>query len=162
MVNRRTLLVSAAAAPALVLSRRATAQAAAPLDASKLVYITPLKGNGEESRCKAEIWFAHVDGDVFVVTSSDAWRAQAIGRGLDRARLWVGEFGVWSDADGAFRNAPELMATAAVETNGDTQGRVLAAMGGKYSDDGWSRWGPRFEKGLADGSRVMIRYAIDA
>ena len=162
MVNRRILLVSAAAAPALVLSRRATAQAAAPLNASKLVYITPLKGNGEESQCKAEIWFAHVDGDVFVVTSSDAWRAQAVGRGLDRARLWVGEFGVWKDADGAFRNAPELMATAAVETSAETQGRVLAAMGGKYSDDGWSRWGPRFEEGLADGSRVMIRYAIDA
>lgn len=161
MVKRRTLLVGTAVAPFVGLGRGATAQAAAPLDASKLVYITPLKRNGEESRCKAEIWFAHVDGDVFVVTAADAWRAQAVGRGLDRARLWVGEFGVWHDADGAFRNAPELMATAALETNGETQGRVLATMGGKYGD-GWSRWGPRFEKGLADGSRVMIRYAIDA
>ena len=162
MVKRRTLLVGAALAPLVGLGRGVAAQAAAPLDASKLVYITPLKGNGEESQCKAEIWFAHVDGNVFVVTSSDAWRAKAVGRGLDRARMWVGEFGVWSDADGAFRNAPELMATAALETNGDTQERVLAAMGGKYGDEGWSRWGPRFEKGLADGSRVMIRYAIDA
>ena len=162
MVRRRTLLVGAAAAPLVAIGRAVAAQATAPLDASRLVYITPLKSDGEESRCKAEIWFAHDGGNVYVVTPADAWRAEAVGRGLDRARLWVGDFGPWRDADGAFRAAPEVMATAALETNAATQARVLEAMGGKYADDGWTRWGPRFEKGLADGSRVMIRYSVDA
>ncbi len=162
MVKRRTLLVGAAVAPLVAISRGAAAQPAAPLDASKLVYLTPIKSDGGESQCMAEIWFAHEGGNVFVVTAPDAWRAEAVRRGLNRARLWVGEFGVWHDADGAFRNAPELMATAALEENAETHARILAVMGGKYVDDGWSSWGPRFKKGLADGSRVMIRYAIDA
>ncbi len=161
MITRRSLIVGATLAPALpLLSRTARAAPAAALKTSKLVYLTPLKSNGEESRCKAEIWFAYVQGDVFVVTPPDAWRAQAVHLGLAKARLWVGEFGIWAAADDAFRQAPELLASAALETDADVQARILAVLGDKYATDGWSTWGRRFRNGLADGSRVMIRYRI--
>lgn len=167
MTSRRTILAGISLAPALpLLTRAAWASEAAiasdKLRTSRLVYLTPIKSNGEESRCKAEIWFAHDAGNVYVVTPPDAWRAQAVRQGLTRARIWVGDFGVWTRSGGAFRDAPEFMATAAIETDAAVHASILEVMGGKYADSGWSRWGPRFEKGLADGSRVMIRYALDA
>ena len=161
MIRRRAFIAGAALAPAALWLPRALAAATPSLETSKLVYLTPLKSDGEESRCKAEIWFGYHAGDVFVVTPAEAWRAQAVAKGLGRARMWVGEYGVWTRADGAFRQGPELMASAAIETDAETQAAVLAAMAVKYADDGWSRWGPRFEAGLDDGGRVMIRYAID-
>lgn len=164
MITRRIFVAGAALAPVMAYARPTLAATglAKALASSKLVYLTPLKSNGEESRCKAEIWFAVADGDIFVVTPPDAWRAQAVSRGLPLARMWVGEFGVWTSADGAFRQAPEIMTRAALETDPAMQARVLENMGAKYANDGWQRWGPRFKQGLADGGRVMIRYVIDA
>ena len=167
MTTRRNLLVGMALVPSIPLfARRSLAadESSAVADAlasSPLVYITPIKSNGEESRCKAEIWFANHEGNVYVVTPPDAWRAEAVGKGLTKARLWVGDFGVWKSADGAFRQAPELMASAAIETDAEMHAQVLARMGDKYADTGWGTWGERFKNGLVDGSRVMIRYAID-
>jgi len=167
MTTRRDLLAGLVLAPTIPLfARRVLAAEKSDglpdaLSTSPLVYITPIKSNGEESRCKAEIWFAHDAGKVYVVTPPDAWRAEAVGKGLTRARLWVGDFGNWTQADGAFRQAPELMADAAIETDADVHARVLAEMGRKYADTGWSRWGDRFREGLVDGSRVMVRYAVD-
>ena len=164
MITRRRIVGGAALTLAWpVLTRVAWAQdAETGLATSGLIYVTPLKSSGEESRCKAEIWFAYHDGDCFVVTPPDAWRARAVSRGLTRARLWVGEFGIWTDADDAFRQAPELMATASLETDPAVHAAVLEIMGAKYADDGWRRWGPQFRAGLQDGARVMVRYAIDA
>ena len=162
MITRRTLVAGAALAPFALWTRTALANAMSALQTSKLVYLTPIKSNGEESRCKAEIWFGYHGGDIYVVTPPDAWRAEAVGRGLTKARLWVGEFGIWTRSNDAFREAPELMATSSLETNTDVQAEVLEKMGAKYADDGWSRWGEEFRKGLADGGRVMIRYVVDA
>ena len=166
MTTRRDLVVGLAITPAIpLLARTAFAEDAtaerATLETSQLVYITPIKSNGEESRCKAEIWFSHHDGDVFVVTPPTAWRAQAVGKGLTQARIWVGEFGEWKQADGAFREAPELMATASIESAAEVHEQVLSAMGEKYAQTGWGRWGQAFKDGLVDGSRVMIRYTVD-
>lgn len=168
MTTRRDLVVGLAIAPTIPLLARTAFAAdakAAPtdkLETSPLVYITPIKSNGEESRCKAEIWFSHHDGGVYVVTPPQSWRAEAVRKGLTRARLWVGDFGVWTQSDGAFRKAPEYMATASIESGEEAQGLVLSSMGEKYADSGWGRWGQRFKDGLADGSRVMIRYALDS
>ena len=164
MITRRRIVGGAALTLAWpVLTRVAWAQdVETGLATSGLIYVTPLKSSGDESQCKAEIWFAYHDGACFVVTPPDAWRARAVSRGLTRARLWVGEFGIWTDADDAFRQAPELMATASLETDTAVHATVLEIMGGKYADDGWRRWGPQFRAGLQDGARVMIRYAIDA
>ena len=131
MTTRRTLIAGMALAPFAIWTQRALANAATALEASKLVYLTPIKSDGEESRCKAEIWFGYHGGDVYVVTPPDAWRAEAVGQGLTRARLWVGEFGVWTRADGAFREAPELMASASLTTDATLQAEVLEKMGAK-------------------------------
>ena len=171
MTTRREWVLGMTIAPAIpLLARSALASegsaaepaAAAPLETSRLVYITPIKSNGEESRCKAEIWFSHHDGDVFVVTPPTAWRAEAVGKGLTRARMWVGDFGQWGQSDGAFRQALEFMATALIESDPEVHAVVLSAMGEKYATSGWARYGQVFKDGLVDGSRVMIRYAIDA
>ena len=161
-MNRRRFNTGIAIAPAALLAWPALASPREALATSALVYLTPIKSNGEESRCQAEIWFAYHEGDVFVVTPPDAWRAEAVAQGLSRARLWVGEFGVWTQSDGAYRAAPMAMATASLEADAAVQAQVLDAMGAKYAEDGWSRWGPRFKAGLADGARVMIRYRLDA
>ena len=69
MLNRRTVLVGATLAPFVLLARRGVAQSPEPkpaadaeLRSSQLVYLTPIKSDGEESRCKAEIWFGYHAG----------------------------------------------------------------------------------------------------
>lgn len=125
---------------------------------SPLVYISPLKSDGSESRCHAEVWFVADGRDVLVVTDSERWRAACLSKGLDRARLWVGDFGVWKKSSGAFRQAPSFVARASLDTDTAAHTRALAAFGKKYPDE-WDKWGPRFAKGLASGERVLIRYA---
>jgi hypothetical protein len=124
---------------------------------SPLVYLTPMRSDGKESACHAEVWFAHRGDDVYVVTSSSAWRAQAIDKGLDRARIWVGDYGPWR-GDSKFKSAPNYMAKAGVVAKGDSAiESVLSLMGEKYASE-WGKWGPRFRSALGDGSRVMLRY----
>lgn len=159
MISRRILLKSTAAAALLPMLGRAQTSWRQAAEESSLIYLTPLQSNGAESSCQAEIWFAAVEGDFYVVTEAGAWRSQAIGKGLTRTRIWVGDVGMWKDSDGAYKSLPMLEASAAQETDTAVQEKVLEAMGGKYSGDGWDRWGPRFRTGLAEGSRVMLRYS---
>lgn len=161
MLNRRSIIVGAACLPAFsVLPHEASAhELAMRLQGSRLIYLTPIKSNGEESACKGEVWFQYHAGDIYVVTQAEAWRAEAVRKGLSMAKVWVGEFGVWTDADEAFRDAPELMLKGTLETNSNAHASVLDAMGLKYSDE-WGVWGPRFRDGLKDGSRVMLRYKL--
>jgi hypothetical protein len=166
-LTRRAFLASAGAASALLLlpragfarARLALGDAARQaLATSPLVYVSPLRKDGSESRCHAEVWFV-ADGDgALVVTGSDRWRAVAITQGHTRARLWVGDFGVWTDADGGWKRAPSFDADASLVTDPVEHARALALFGAKYSAQ-WDSWGPKFRKGLADGSRVLIRYA---
>jgi hypothetical protein len=135
------------------------AETAAQLVSSPLIYLSPIRSDGTESACHAEIWFAADGNDVFVVTSEERWRSQAVKKGLDRARIWVGDFGVWKKSGGRFKEAPTFMAKADF-VGADaraTQDRVLALFGEKYAS-AWGSWGPKFRSGLADGSRVMLRY----
>ena len=135
--------------------------AASFLDKSGLIYLTPIKSNGENSRCQAEVWFVHHGGDVYVVTKSDAWRTEALRRGLTRARIWIGEFGPWTSAKGQYLSAPTLVVTGAIEQDTNLQADVLNGFGAKYASE-WGTWGPRFRDGLSDGSRAMLRYRLDA
>jgi hypothetical protein len=138
---------------------RVSKAAQAAIETSKLIYITPVKSDGKESACHAEVWFYADGADLLVVTKQALWRSQAIQRGLDRARIWVGDHGVWKSSDAAFRNAPSFLAQAEhISSDAQAVGRTLKAMGVKYADEGWSTYGPRFKKGLADGSRVLLRY----
>ena len=122
-----------------------------------IVYLSPIQSSGEESTCHAEIWFAHAGTDVYVVTPATAWRTRAIEKGLDRARIWVGDHGVWR-RNSKFKSAPSYLSKASIVPKGDSAiERGLAIMGEKYASD-WAKWGPRFRAGLKDGSRVMLRY----
>jgi hypothetical protein len=131
------------------------------MEESDLIYLTTLKSDGSESSCQAEVWFARHETDLYVVTSSDAWRARAVERGLTRTRVWVGDVGVWSDSGGSYRSLPQIEAEASRVAEADVQNTVLDIMGEKYRMS-WLVWGPRFSNGLADGSRVMLRYRTGA
>jgi hypothetical protein len=158
MINRRRWLVAGGTlAAGAVLMPRALWAEAAEMNTSPLIYVTPIRSNGSESRCQAEVWFAAVGGSMYVVTAADAWRSQAVRRGLTSARVWIGDVGEWHDSDGKYRELPSVEARASVEADATVQARVLAAMGEKYTRE-WGSWGPRFRNGLSDGSRVMLKY----
>lgn len=127
------------------------------MDESDLIYVAPIRSDGRASRCQAEVWFVHHASDLYVVTASDAWRAQAVGKGLTRTHIWVGDVGAWKSSNGAYRQLPQIQAVGSQVKEADSQTSVLDAMGDKYSLE-WIVWGPRFRDGLADGSRVMLRY----
>ena len=141
------------------------AVARAALAESRLVYLSPLRSDGSESRCHAEVWFVADGDDVLVCTPDDRWRARAIARGLDRARLWVADFGPWSKAGDRYRTAPSFVARGerhlatgvAPAASRSLADRALESFGRKYADE-WGKWGPRFRSGLEDGSRVLLRY----
>jgi hypothetical protein len=133
------------------------AETLSALEASPLVYVSPLRSNGSESRCHGEVWFLHDKGDVIICTDQDRWKSEAIKKGLDRARIWVGDFGAVRSAGDRFRKAPTLLAKAEFDRDRGTFDRLLATFAKKYPDE-WGRWKPRFESGYADGSRVLIRY----
>jgi len=130
---------------------------------SPLIYVSPLQSDGSESHCHAEIWFARDSGskvdELMVVTPPERWRSQAVKQGLDRARIWVGDHGIWKRSGGKFKSLPSFDARASLVPRDEAAvERVLEAMSTKYATAGWSKWGPRFQEGIADGSRVMIRY----
>lgn len=159
-LTRREWMVGSAALFASALMPRAlwaglAEDAARALAGSQLVYISPLLVDGSESSCHGEVWFVTDGEDVLVVTAAERWRAEAVRRGLDRARLWVGEHGIWTRSDEAFRDSPSYDATVRLEEY--DHAAALDAFGLKYPDE-WDRWGPRFRNGLADGSRVLLRY----
>lgn len=160
-LTRRELLIAGAAVCLLPRLTRAAASgfsaaARAALGTSPLIYVTPLKRDGQESRCHSEVWFAQDGDSALVVTASDRWRAKAIAKGLDRARVWVGDYGVW-DPSAKYKAAPSFEAQASFEKTPAQHDHALALFGSKYTKD-WDSWGPRFKNGLADGSRVLVRY----
>ena len=159
MINRRDMLIltgSTLALPMLAKSSEPNTTTTA-LNTSSLVYITPLKSDAQESSCQAEVWFVYDGADVFVVTTASTWRARAVSRGLHQARIWVGVFGNWKQSDGRYREAPTFMAKAAITNDQAVVESTLSLFGKKYAD-AWGTWGPRFKNGLADGSRVLLRY----
>lgn len=152
-----TLLWAAPAAWSAGSEFKLSADTKLALAKTPIVYLSPIQTSGEESQCHAEIWFAHHGTDVYVVTPATAWRTQAIQKGLDRARIWVGDHGVWRRSN-KFKTSPSYLSKASIVAKGDPAiERGLVTMGEKYASD-WKKWGPRFRTGLKDGSRVMLRY----
>ena len=129
----------------------------AALEKSRLIYLSPLRSDGAESECHGEVWYVRDGAELLVVTAADRWKALAVRRGLDGARIWVGDFGQWKKSDGRFKTGPSFLAKARFDAEDSVIEAALAAFGVKYPDE-WGKWEPRFRKGLADGSRVLIRY----
>ena len=138
---------------------RAESPALAALARSQLIYLSPMRANGEASTCQGEVWYVYHEQEVYVVTQADAWRARAIEKGLTLAKVWIGEFGPWRRANGKYKSAPYLELNGRLEKNRKTHEALLPHFGAKYAGE-WGRWGPRFRKGLADGSRSLLRYKV--
>ncbi len=166
-LDRRSFLIAAGAA--LLLPRRAFAAESLPettqslLEKSGFVYVSPLKKDGSESTCHGEVWFAWLDGTVVINTRRGTWKAQALEKGLDRARIWVGDHGRWKGVLGgggneAFRTAPSFEAKARFETDKAVNDRLLAKFEQKYGAEFKNRWHEDMKTGFFSGHRKLIRY----
>jgi len=131
--------------------------ALAALEKSKLVYVSPLRADGRESRCHGEVWYFWDRGAVVIAPAAKGWKVRAVRGGKDKARLWVGDFGPYSGAAEKLRAAPTFLASAAIDSEAATFERLLASYATRYPDE-WGKWKPRFESSHADGSRVVVRY----
>ena len=147
------------AAPANTAPAAKPPSAAAALARTDLIYLTPIRGDGKESRCQAEVWFVHEGTSIWVVTDASAWRARAIARNLRNARIWVGDVGLWSKSKRRYRSMPNVMARGQRLNDKEQHELALKRFGSKYSGE-WLLWGPRFRSGLASGSRVLLQYDI--
>jgi hypothetical protein len=164
MLARREFLLGLAAvalAPA-PRARAALSDAARRLlPASPFVYVSPLRADGSESSCHGEVWYAWLDGRVVLITAHDRWKARALARGLDRARIWVGDHGRWKGPLGGtsddFRSAPSFDARAARVEDPALFERLLADYARKYPKE-IGTWRERFRSGLASGERILIGY----
>jgi hypothetical protein len=127
------------------------------------VYASPLRSDGRESTCHAQLWFAWLDGAVIVSSKARSWRAQCVALGLDRARIWVGDYGSWKqpfETNDAFRAGPSFEARASIVEDQSLIQRLLAAYEAKYPAE-ISSWRGRIQRGFQDESRVLIRYSPD-
>lgn len=171
MIDRRMFMTAAAGALLWPVSRVLAADEKAPaaasdaalrtaLDKSGFVYVSPLKSDGSESTCHGEVWFGHLDGAVLLITAADTWKARALARGLDRARIWVGDHGRWKRILGRneeFRKAKSFEARAEAVKDDAMLGRLLARYDEKYPNE-IASWRDKMRSGYLDGSRVLIRY----
>lgn len=131
---------------------------------SPYVYVSPLRSNGEESRCHGEVWYGWIDGSVVVITSVESWKARSLARGLVQARLWVGDYGRVKRVIGsnqAFRGGPSFPARAELVRDRSVIERLLAIYEKKYPAE-IGNWRGRMRAGHLDGSRVLIRYVPEA
>jgi hypothetical protein len=165
-LDRRGFLAAAAGAAAwLVAPGRARAADPPPealplLEKSEFVYISPLLADGRESTCHGEVWYGWLDGGVVLITAKSSWKARALGRGLARARIWVGDHGRVGGMLGrdAFREAPSFEASARRERDAALLDRLMALYRKKYLDEIGS-WEGKMRSGFQSGERVLIRYA---
>lgn len=168
MLRRRAFLAALAggllALPVAAVRRAAAATlseaARRALASSPYVYVSPLRSDGSESRCHAELWFGWLDGRVVVITASSGWKARALARGLRRARIWVGDYGSWKRLGirrEAFRKGPSFDARAHKETDPKLLDRLMAEYRRKYGSE-FDAWEPRMRAGFADGSRTLVAY----
>lgn len=128
------------------------------LKTSKLIYLTPIKSDGEESKCKGEVWFVYLDSKIYVTTATDAWRAEAIRNDLKDARIWIGEFGNWTRTKEKYKEAPELMIEGEIFEDEEKMPEILEAFNDKYPGEGQY---PRvFKEQIEEGKRVVLRYEV--
>ncbi len=130
------------------------------LGKSGLVYVSPLRSDGSESTCHGEVWYGWLDGAVVLITGMDRWKSQALARGLDRARIWVGDHGPWKKMVGrseAFRKAPSFDAKVTRSQDAELLDRLMKLYWKKYPEE-FGKWEQKMRAGFASGERVLLRY----
>ena len=180
MLNRRNFTIASVTIPfSIVLTRSLVGQTdeeAAEVDAaesgeetteteipeelktSKLIYLTPIKSDGDESKCQGEVWFVYLDSKIYVTTATDAWRAEAIRKDLTEARIWIGEYGNWTRAKEKYKEAPELMIEGSIFDDEEKNPEILEAFNDKYPGEG--RYPRVFKEEIEDGKRVVLCYEV--
>jgi hypothetical protein len=164
-ITRRELIELSAAALAAFAWPLPSRAALAPdvvglLERSGFVYVSPLKSDGSESSCHGEVWYGWLDADVVLITAQTSWKARALARGLERARIWVGDHGrvgrVLGSGDG-FRKGPSFEARAQKSADAALLERLMSAYRRKYPNEIGS-WESRMRSGFESGERSLIRY----
>ncbi len=170
-LDRRAFLRGAAAAAfALPLFSRFAGALEAPaplpsrtvaaLETSSFVYVCPLRRDGRESTCHGEVWYAWLDGTVVLTTAKGSWKARSVERGLERARVWVGNYGRWKEMLGhseAFRDGPTFDARVRKRRDEALLNRLLAAYEKKYPNE-FPNWRDRMRAENVSGERVLLQY----
>jgi len=142
------LVVLAAVASTLVSVPRAAALSAEieqALRTSTYVYIASKRKDGSFGK-PAEIWFMYHDGAVWVASPTTTWRAKRIKANRPKARIAVGKL-----------DGPTFKAKGSVVKDPALYEEMYRTFAKKYPD-GWPKYEQQFRKGLADGSRVLIKY----
>ena len=124
------------------------------------MYISPLRSDGTESTCHGEVWYGWLDGAVVVNTAPTTWKSRAQERGLDRARIWVGDHGRWKRLIGRnedFRKAPSFDARVVRSRDAGLNDRLLEVYETKYPAE-IAQWRDKMRKGIASGERVLLVY----
>lgn len=130
------------------------------LRSSPFVYISPIRSDGRESRCHAELWYAWMRDSLLVTVAADGWKARSVGLGLDRAKLWVGDYGRWKgffSNNEKFRAGPSFLARAEIVSDIAVLDRLLGVYERKYPEE-IGDWRDRMRAGSRDGTRVVLRY----
>lgn len=131
------------------------------LEKSPYAYVSPLRSDGSQSECHGEVWFAWLDGAVVTTSAATSWKARALARRLDRARIWLGNYGRWKHPGGnneGFRRGPNFEARASRVRDAALLERVLAVYEIKYPEE-IGRWRERMREEVASGKRLILRYA---
>ena len=158
-MNRRSFLqTGVTSAAVLALQHQAQAYINRSTAAhSDFVYLSPSYTTGALRRCHAEVWYVMLGTDLYVCLGSGSWHAQAACKDTNKTKLRIAkEYLVDGVGD---QNQPTIDAVASVEDEPAKVDAVLRRFGAKYPAY-WETWGPKFKRGLRDGSRVLLRYEL--
>ena len=115
------------------------------LESSKYVYIQSTRANGSLSKA-AEIWFMYHKGAVWVCSETTSHRVKRIQAGKTGAKIAVGK------PDG-----PSFTAKGSVVKDAEVNKVLFETFAKKYSD-GWTSYEKKFQEGLTNGSRTLVKY----
>ncbi len=157
--------------PQVAFSQQVVSEAAEPqsvlapslLESAEFAYISPEKTNGKESRCHGEVWFAWIDNRIVIVTARDSWKYKALASGLNKAFIWVGDYGRWKGWLGrhntAFRAGARLIAEASESRDPKLLDRLLVQFSIKYPKE-FHDWEQEQRTGYHENRRTLIVYKL--
>jgi hypothetical protein len=147
---RAARLLALAAVASGLLGAAPPARALAPeletaLREARYVYVASERKGGSLG-APAEIWFMHHQGAVWVASPTTTWRVRRIRAGRARAQVAIGR-----------RDGPAFAARGSIVRDPALYEVLFRALAEKYPE-GWPQYESRFRSGLADGTRVLIKY----